>query len=182
MRKKNNASLIIPVNEHIRLRSWEYTDARSLAILANDKSIYDNLRDYFPFPYNERDAKSFITSVISLQGNSLFWAIEYDGELAGSIGAYFKSDIYRGLCEVGYWIGKPFREKGIASHSIDAVVRYIFSFYKVNKIYAEVFSDNIASRMALKKAGFIEEACLKNHALKNGREIDVVICSIFRKQ
>ncbi len=178
MRKKS-IPLVIPINEELLLRSWKYEDAKSLAELANDQSIYDHLRDYFPHPYTILDAKAFIASVNPPASPSIFFAIEYRGYVAGSIGIYFKSDIYKSLAEVGYWIGKPYRNLGLATKAIIACCDYTFRFFPIHKIYAEVFNFNKASLQALKNAGFHEEAVLVEHGQKNGQFIDIVLCAKF---
>lgn len=178
MRKKS-IPLTIPISEELLLRTWKYEDAKSLAELANDRIIYDNLRDYFPHPYTLLDAKAFISSVNPTASPSLFFAIEYKGNVAGSIGIYFKTDIYQSLAEIGYWIGKPYRNVGLATKAIVACCDYTFQFFPIHKIYAEVFGFNTASLKALKKAGFHEEATLIEHGKKNGQYIDIVLCSKF---
>lgn len=50
--------------EKIVLRSLTPADAVPLARLADNKKIWDNLRDYFPFPYRESDARAFIAHVL----------------------------------------------------------------------------------------------------------------------
>jgi len=44
----------------ISLRSLNIEDKMILAALANNKNIFDNVRDYLPFPYKETDAEEFI--------------------------------------------------------------------------------------------------------------------------
>lgn len=46
--------------DNVILREWEETDAERLAEIANNKKIYDNLRDYFPHPYSIDDARKYI--------------------------------------------------------------------------------------------------------------------------
>lgn len=44
----------------ILLRPWQQKDAEPLVALANNKKIWDNMRDYFPHPYTSKDAKECI--------------------------------------------------------------------------------------------------------------------------
>lgn len=41
----------------ILLRSWREEDAAACAALANDAGVAENLRDVFPHPYSEQDAR-----------------------------------------------------------------------------------------------------------------------------
>ncbi len=62
------------------LRPPKLTDAAALAKHANNKKISDNLRDGFPFPYNENDAKSFIDFVLKDNYPVKNFIIEIEGE------------------------------------------------------------------------------------------------------
>jgi len=50
-------------HEKIILRPLNNNDSTELALLVNNKKIWDNLRDYIPFPYTINDAISFINMV-----------------------------------------------------------------------------------------------------------------------
>ncbi len=164
------------VNESIVLRDWESTDVRRLLMLANNEKISKYLMDSFPHPYTENDANHWINSCKKEKTNLLL-AIEYGGEFVGGIGAHFKNDIHRYNAELGYWIGEPYWGKGIISDSIKFFTNYVFSSYKVNRIYADVFSTNPASAKVLEKNGFKKEASLEKAVFKNGFFIDVLIYS-----
>ena len=88
--------------------------------------------------------------------------------MVGSIGIVSKTDIYRKIFEIGFFISENFWGKGIATKAIKAATSYAFRELRYCKIYAEVFSDNIASRRELEKAGLKLEATLKNNIIKNG--------------
>jgi [ribosomal protein S5]-alanine N-acetyltransferase len=45
------------------LRQLSLNDADVLAHLANNKKVWDNLRDFFPFPYAKEHAIEFIKMV-----------------------------------------------------------------------------------------------------------------------
>ena len=47
----------------IVLRPPATGDIIPIATLANNKKVWDNLRDYFPHPYSEADAESFINFI-----------------------------------------------------------------------------------------------------------------------
>jgi len=50
-------------NEKIILRPLNGNDSTELARLANNKKIWDNVRDFLPFPYTIDDGISFINMV-----------------------------------------------------------------------------------------------------------------------
>ncbi len=155
------------------LRSFEKDDAKQLAKLANNKNVWDNLRDYIPFPYSEKDATEFIEFCLSLNPITNF-AIEYNGELAGSIGLIPQRDVYRKSAEIGYWIGEPFWGKGIVTEAVRLITDYGFDNLDIVRIFTGVFAYNHASRKVLEKNGFKEEGVFEKSVYKNNEFHDEV--------
>jgi len=167
--------------EGILLRPWLVSDARKLALIADNKNIADNLRDGFPFPYSLKDAKDWLNLILPENYPPRFFAIIVEKELAGSIGIVKKSDIYRKNFEIGYFISESFWGKGVATKAIKAATSYAFKDFDIVRVYAEPFSDNAASRRVLEKAGFKLEATLKRNVIKNGIIKDSCIYSVLRE-
>jgi RimJ/RimL family protein N-acetyltransferase len=84
--------------------------------------------------------------------------------------------------ELGYWIGEPFRGRGIMTEAVKEMVTLVFDTFEVNRIYATPFECNFASQRVLEKAGFTLEALLEKVAIKNGVLIDELIYAIRRKK
>lgn len=155
--------------DNVILREWEETDAERLAEIANNKKIYDNLRDAFPHPYSIDDARKYIAQMRNSDNKlSKVFAIKVDGKVIGNIGAIFKEDIYRKNAEIGYFLAEEYWGKGIMTKAIKMLIAYIFENFDIIRIYAEPFSRNTGSRRCLEKAGFRLEAELKCDAVKNG--------------
>jgi RimJ/RimL family protein N-acetyltransferase len=100
--------------------------------------------------------------------------------VVGSIGIVTKTDIYRKNIEIGFFLSEKFWGQGIMTKAIRAIISYAFGTFDIVRIYAEVFSDNIASGRALEKAGFRLEATLKNSIIKNNIIKDSCIYSVLR--
>ncbi len=167
--------------EDIILRPWEAKDAERLVEIADNKKIYDNLRDYFPHPYTLEDGKKYIES-LSNDEKALIFAIEYDGVLVGNIGAFLQSDVYRKNAEIGYFLAEEFWGKGIMTKAIRAITSYVFENHDIIRVYAEPFARNIGSRKSLEKSGFRHEATLKKSIIKNGLIEDSCIYSILKEE
>ena len=106
----------------ITIREWQTDDAKSLAYTLNNKKIMDNLRDGLPFPYTEKDALYFINLCLNADKNEQFnFAITYNGEVVGSIGATRQPNIYCRTAELGYYIGQPFWGKGITTAAVKQI-------------------------------------------------------------
>jgi len=162
------------------LRNWKDEDAQQLALIANNKKIFNNLRDAFPHPYFLEDAKEFISFAQKEENVSTIFAIEVDGKAMGSIGAFLKEDVYRKNVEIGYYLTEECWGKGIMTKAIIALVKYIFDSFDVNRVYAEPFARNLSSRKVLEKAGFRLEAVLKSNVIKNGVIEDSCIYSVLK--
>ena len=63
------------------VRSWTRDDAPSLALYANDREIWRNLKDRFPNPYSLANAEWFIEHCRTEQPESAF-AIVVDNDCA----------------------------------------------------------------------------------------------------
>ena len=148
------------------LREWKKSDSTALAKIANNKKIWDNVRNRLPYPYTEQDAKEWL-ALVKKQKIVTTFCIEADGELAGSIGFTLKEDVYRKSAEIGYFIGENFWGQGIATEAIRQLVGYIEENFDLVRIYAEVFEHNKASMKVLEKNGFYLESIRKKAAIKN---------------
>lgn len=168
--------------ENFILRDWLEADAESLVQVANNKKIYDNLRDLFPHPYSIEDAKAFIKMTQQANEKAIFLAVEIEGKAIGSVGITFKDDIYRKNAEIGYFIGEDFWGKGYMTEIIKEITKYTFSNFDIIRIYAEPFEDNKASRRALEKAGFKLEAVFKNYVIKNKIIKNSCIYSVLKEE
>ncbi len=167
--------------ENFILRSWKKTDLPELVKLANNKQIFDNLRDLFPYPYTTRDARLWLDFVEQNDNPPRFFAIETGGLFAGSIGFELKSDIYRKNAEIGYWLGQPYWNRNIMTEAIILITNYIFLNLDIVRVYAEPFADNTASRRALEKAGFRCEAVFRDYVVKNNIVKDSCIYAVLKK-
>lgn len=162
------------------LRALQASDANELAILLNNKNIWDHVRDYLPYPYTLLDAVKFIEMQKDNQ-NDLIYAIQADGILAGCISLSSKSDVYKLNGEIGFWLGECFWGKGIATEAVKQIIKKGFLEINLHRIYASVFSFNIASVKVLEKAGFIKEAVLKEAVVKNNCIADEYIYALLNK-
>lgn len=162
---------MIITNNQLTIRPFYVYDAKSLAKLCNNKKIWDNLRDYIPFPYSEKNAIEFIKSCQTESPQQTF-AIEFKGEFAGSIGLVKQTDVYRLSAEIGYWLGEPFWGKGIATEAVKLITEYGFSHLGLIRIYSGVFDFNKASQRVLEKAGFTLECIVQKAVIKNENVCD----------
>lgn len=161
----------MPNTDSVEIRAFQLEDKVILAQLANNKNVWDNLRNRMPHPYSEQDAENFIQMALQAELPSIF-AITYNGELCGGIGLHLQDDVYTNTAELGYWLGEPYWRKGIISQAIPLILAHGFKTLQLRRIFAGVFEYNAGSIRALEKAGFKKEGCLKQAVIKNGKVWD----------
>jgi ribosomal-protein-alanine N-acetyltransferase len=160
--------------EKCTVRSYLPQDAETLAAHADNRRVWQNLRDGFPHPYGIADAKAFIARALSADPETMF-AICPGGAAAGGIGFTLQSDIERISAEIGYWLGEPFWGRGIATEAVRAVTRYALDRHGLRRMYAVPFASNRASHRVLEKAGYALEGRMKHSAVKEGKVIDQLL-------
>ena len=95
-----------------------------------------------------RDRESFMAhwAKIMADGSNILKTILFGGQVAGNIVSWEMED----KCEVGYWIGKEFWGKGIATQALKEFLEIV----RTRPLWAHVAAHNIASRLVLEKCGF----------------------------
>src|SRR5271165_5642541 len=163
----------------LKVRSWRKGDLDSLVRYANNPNIAANLRDQFPHPYTRFKGASYLVEVRSAQVETSF-AVEYGGEAIGGIGFKLGTDIARLSSEMGYWLSEDYWGRGLTTRAVSATSDWAFEQYKLTRIFAMVFSHNVASMRVLEKAGFEREGLMRRSAIKNGVVLDQVLYAKVR--
>lgn len=157
-----------------KIRKWRPSDAAEFAKVLSDKEILDNLRDGLPYPYTEQDGAAFISAMLAADERETFaFAVTVQDKAVGSIGVFRQGNVHRRTAELGYYIAKEYRGKGMMTEAVRQVCTYVFDNSDILRIYAEPFSYNAASCRVLEKAGFQYEGTLRCNAVKNGRILDM---------
>lgn len=174
--------MIIKVTDDIYLSPYEESDVDQLVSLLEDITISENT--FIPFPYLTSDALDWIRYTISeaeVNKVALNYAIRKRGTgLIGGIGLKKSANHFeKHKAEVGYWLGKPYRNQSIVSNSLKVFSDWALKRLGFIKLYAPILKRNIASQMAAEKAGYVLEAELKKHYLKEDQYLDGVIYSYF---
>lgn len=165
-----------------RIRKWELSDAKDLAMALSNKKIHDNLRDGLPYPYTEQDGADYISAMLSADENETFaFAITVDGRAVGSIGVFRQANIHRQTAELGYYIAEEYWGRGIMTEAVKQICEYVFGRSDIIRIFAEPFAYNTASCRVLEKAGFQYEGTLRSNAVKNGKVIDMKMYSLLKE-
>jgi len=150
------------------IRPLKEVDAIRMVELANNINICENLRDGFPHPYTLEDAEVFI-SKFKDQTEAKIFGVEYRGEYVGNIGLVQESDVYRKSAELGYFIGEPYWNKGIATKAINLVCEFGFNNLDIVRIHCGIYEYNKASQRVLEKCGFEKEGVFEKAIFKKDK-------------
>jgi len=157
---------VIGIDGEVALRELMDSDLEKLSLYANNEKVSINLRDGFPKPYTLESAKNF-KKMVDSQSPKTFYAIEFQNEYVGNISLSLGADVYRKSAEIGYFIGEPFWNRGIATKAVNLMTTWGFGQLDIVRIYTGIFEYNLASQRVLEKCGFIREAQFLQAICKN---------------
>lgn len=175
---KEDAMHYIQVNDQIHLSPFRFSDKDNLIKFINDPEINQNTLA-IPYPYTEKDADEWLKLATQEEekfGTPANWVIRNEkDELIGCIGRQMLYGKESHTDEVGYWLARPYWNKGIMSEVLRVYCDFWFEKGIVMRFTAAVFAFNKASARVLEKAGFRKEGYLRQHYAKDGIFLDGVL-------
>ncbi|HEY8573249.1 GNAT family N-acetyltransferase [Phenylobacterium sp.] len=140
--------------ERLVLRGPVRTDAEAIYRLAGDFNVAGML-GRMPHPYRMEHAEAFLESVHARDWDrEPEFAIEHRNfGLVGMIG--FKAGTDAARPELGFWIGRPYWNRGYMTEAVRGVLKWTRRDWRKNVVEAAHFTDNAASGQVLCKAGFL---------------------------
>jgi RimJ/RimL family protein N-acetyltransferase len=140
----------------IRLRPWHPSDAPAIVdCIAGDEEMAEWL-DRLPQPYTLADARFYI----GMEGEEKFAVTEADsGQVVGSIG--LRWDTQESAAEVGYWIRRDARGRGLMTRAVVLVSRHAFDSGAA-RVFLRADPENVASCRVAEKAGFSREGVMRS--------------------
>lgn len=166
----------------VSIRHWRRGDASSLCHHANDRRIWLNMTDAFPFPYTPDAAEGFL-SFVARMSPATWFAIAVDDVAVGGIGFTPHEGVERVAAEIGYWLGVAYWGRGIMTRAVAAVTGHAFHHHPVlRRLYAVPYAWNPASARVLEKAGYRLEGRMHQSAIKDGQVIDQLLYAMTRAE
>lgn len=102
--------------------------------------------DMAAFPARARDEFVAHWIKVMVDETNVTMAVVVDGQVAGDIVSFDR----QGMREVGYWIGRGFWGKGVATQALEAFLGHD----RTRPLFARVATRNVASIRVLEKCGF----------------------------
>ena len=143
--------------ERIVLRPWRDDDAEVLFKYASDPEV--GPRAGWPPHKSVEESLEIIRTIFK---SDHMWAIELKetGEAIGCMGymVHGESNIEIGEndVEAGYWVARPYWNRGICTEALQMVIDYCFEEKGFNAIWADYFPENPASGKVMEKCGFCD--------------------------
>lgn len=123
-------------------------------------------------PRDPADRDAFTAHWAEIMGDDTITVrtILFDGLVAGNI-VSFEWD---GKPEVGYWIGREFWGRGVATRALSEFLGIV----KTRPLYAAAARDNTGSIRVLEKCGFVVTGYGRGYANARGEEIEEAILEL----
>ena len=139
--------------ERLLLRGPVHADAERLAELANDAAVAA-MTSSLPHPYRAQDAEAFVGGALMRDWDrEPQFVIEH--RHFGLVGALGFKPGANARPELGYWLGRPFWNRGYATEAARAALDWARRDWRKKLVVAGHFADNPASGQVLCKAGFL---------------------------
>ena len=138
--------------DRLILRPWLDSDAEALFRYASDPDV--GPRAGWPPHKDIEESRRVIRDIFT---NDRTWAVTLreNGEVIGCMGYFIhgESNIPIGEedAEIGYWIAKPYWNRGIATEALRAMIDYCFNVKGFLTLWSDFFIDNPASGRVMEK-------------------------------
>lgn len=137
------------------LRPWQESDAESLYRYAGDPAVGPAAG--WPPHQNAEESLRIIQGV--LNGPECYAICEKGsdtpiGTVELSLFGHSSKVEREGECELGFWLGKPFWNRGYMSEAAERLIRRAFDELGIRKIWAAYYEGNARSKRVQEKLGF----------------------------
>jgi len=153
------------------LRPWRLDDAESLAVNADNRNVWINLRSRFPRPYTAAVARTWIARCIGGRERGLQLAIDVDGLSVGGVSVDLVTANAPRTGEIGYWIGEAHWGRGIGGEAVRLVCPLAYRKMSLDRLRAVVRSSNAASLRILERSGFSVESRMRRSDRRPGSAV-----------
>lgn len=136
-----------------------------------------------PPNYTMDMAKHYVTERIPqnfAKQTEIIFAVEHDGNFCGTFSLH-TIDQHNHRAEVGYWLEKTMRGKGIGAKAVELITEFGLMTVGFKRIEAMVNVENEASRKLLLNAGYEFEGILRQRVTNHdGQQIDMAVFAATR--
>jgi RimJ/RimL family protein N-acetyltransferase len=170
---RGDRAVLRPLQRTDLPRLWELVEDFEVAVLSSPGPVVPHSLAEFEAGFDEEVAQP--------QKDHVSFAVEVDGELIGE-GGFHRIDHFNRSCELGIAIGRDHWGKGFGQDAVRTLVDYAFEHLNMNRVGLYVLADDPRAVGAYRKAGFVEEGRIRQHAFVRGRYEDELVMSVLREE
>lgn len=181
---RESVSKEFPIIETTRLILREVTaaDANDMLCYLSDKDVVKPMGlEPFQTVKEVWDEIRWYKSIYD-EGTGIRWGItlKNSGKVIGSCGFLNRlRKHYR--AEVGYELSKAYWGKGIANEALEAVVKYGYQHFQLERVEALIEPANLASQKLVEKQGFKREGLLRHYEFTCGKFDDLYMYALIKE-
>ncbi|MFJ6207947.1 GNAT family N-acetyltransferase [Lysinibacillus sp. NPDC092081] len=125
------------------------------------------------------DTRAFMALILDgyQQGNHLFWGIEFEQKLVGTIDFVSVNETHK-FAEIGYVLSEAYWNKGITTEAAKKLIDFGFNELGLVRIQARCFEENIGSQKVMEKSGMLFEGILRKSMFIKGIHQNVKMYAI----
>lgn len=173
-----------PIGEQAELRLLEERHAKALFVLTNESRA--SLREWLPWvdqTQDVNDSLQFIQAGLKqyAANDGFQCGIWYEGKLAGVVGYHF-FDWGNRRTSIGYWLGEPFRGRGLMTRSVRVLTDYALIERQLNRVEIRCATGNRESIAIPERLGFRLEGIARETEWLYDRFVDHRVYSMLRDE
>ena len=155
----------------LTLRTPGSQDAPRIAALCGDYAIA-KMTTRMPWPYSQSDADGFVARCqVQDRRKDATFVIDLEDEGVVGVLGFFTPPV--GHLEVGYWVGRPYWGRGLATEAALGALAWARQDWRKKLVVAGHFADNPASGQVLVNAGFLYTGVVEPKACSSrGETVD----------
>lgn len=164
--------------ERIFLRPIGWEDTERIVAWRNQERVRKNF--IYQKPFTKEGHEEWMRTQV--QTGRVVQFIICEKETGRPVGSVYFRDIDRDnkKAEYGIFIGEADAAgKGIGTEAARLAVSYARDVLKLHKLMLRVFADNAGAVKSYRNAGFVQEACLRDEFLQDGRYRDMLLMAIL---
>jgi ribosomal-protein-serine acetyltransferase len=169
------------VDEQIRLARLERRDAEELFRLTD--ASRESLRQWLPWLDAIRkpsDTATFIEVALDQdrRDDGFQAGIFYEETIAGVVGLHYIQRADRAT-SIGYWLGDPFRGRGIVTRSCAALIEHVFDDLDLHRVEIRAAVENERSRAVAERLGFLHEGTVRDGEWLYDHFVDLAVYGLL---
>lgn len=149
-------------NDILSLRAPEPEDLEVLYKWENDTDVWKYGSAISP--YSKYILRQYIenaqTDIFESKQLRFIIVLKKNQTVVGTIDLY-DFDALNSRCGVGIYIDRGCRKQGLANQSLNLLQKYVFSFLKINQLYAVIPQSNLTSLQLFKNSDFTQAGILQ---------------------